>query len=303
MPLLMVCFLVAYLDRVNVGFAKLQMLDDLKFSEAVYGLGAGIFFIGYLMFEVPSNIALHRYGARRWIARIMVTWGLLSAAMMFVQTPWSFYTLRFLIGVAEAGFFPGIIFYLTTWFPGHRRGVMVALFISALPISNMLGSLISGFIMQYMHGVAGYAGWQWLFVIEGLPAVALGMAVFYLLHDRIADAKWLTAEEKQGMQAAIERDNQGKQGHSIREGLLNPKIWLLGGVYFCLVMGQYIISFWMPTIIRNSGIEQPWVIGMLSAIPFTAAAAPLRPWSAACRCSGACPPQWSAGLPQRQVSR
>ena len=272
MPLLMVCFLVAYLDRVNVGFAKLQMLDDLKFSEAVYGLGAGIFFIGYLMFEVPSNIALHRYGARRWIARIMVTWGLLSAAMMFVQTPWSFYTLRFLIGVAEAGFFPGIIFYLTTWFPGHRRGVMVALFISALPISNMLGSLISGFIMQYMHGVAGYAGWQWLFVIEGLPAVALGMAVFYLLHDRIADAKWLTAEEKQGMQAAIERDNQGKQGHSIREGLLNPKIWLLGGVYFCLVMGQYIISFWMPTIIRNSGIEQPWVIGMLSAIPFTAAA-------------------------------
>jgi len=152
MPLLMVCFLVAYLDRVNVGFAKLQMLDDLKFSEAVYGLGAGIFFIGYLMFEVPSNIALHRYGARRWIARIMITWGLLSAAMMFVQTPWSFYTLRFLIGVAEAGFFPGIIFYLTTWFPGHRRGVMVALFISALPISNMLGSLISGFIMHPMQG-------------------------------------------------------------------------------------------------------------------------------------------------------
>ena len=272
MPLLMVCFLVAYLDRVNVGFAKLQMLDDLAFSEAVYGLGAGIFFIGYLMFEVPSNIALHRFGARRWIARIMVTWGLLSAAMMFVQTPWSFYALRFLIGVAEAGFFPGIIFYLTTWFPGHRRGVMVALFICALPISNLLGSLISGYIMQYMNGVAGYAGWQWLFVIEGLPAVFLGMAVFCLLRDRIADASWLSEAEKRGMQAAIDRDNQGKQGHSVREGLLNPKIWLLGAVYFCLVMGQYIISFWMPTIIRNSGIDQPWVIGLLSAIPFAAAA-------------------------------
>ncbi len=272
MPLLMVCFLVAYLDRVNVGFAKLQMLDDLKFSEAVYGLGAGIFFVGYLIFEVPSNIALHRYGARRWIARIMVSWGLLSAAMMFVQAPWSFYALRFLIGVAEAGFFPGIIFYLTTWFPGHRRGVMVALFISALPISNMLGSLVSGLIMQHMDGVAGYAGWQWLFVIEGLPAVGLGLAVFYLLHDRIADARWLSDEEKQDMEAAIQRENQGKQGHSIREGLLSPKIWLLGGVYFCLVMSQYVITFWMPTIIRNSGIEQPLVIGMLSATPFAAAA-------------------------------
>ena len=174
--------------------------------------------------------------------------------------------------MAEAGFFPGIIFYLTTWFPGHRRGVMVALFISALPISNLLGSLISGYIMQNMNGVAGYAGWQWLFVIEGLPAVFLGMAVFCLLHDRIADAGWLSDDEKHAMQAAIDRDNQGKQGHSVREGLLNPKIWLLGAVYFCLVMGQYIISFWMPTIIRNSGIEQPWVIGMLSAIPFAAAA-------------------------------
>ena len=189
-PLLMVCYLVAYLDRVNVGFAKLQMLDDLKFSEAVYGLGAGVFFVGYLMFEIPSNIALHKFGARRWIARIMMSWGLLSAAMMFVETPMSFYLLRFLIGIAEAGFFPGIIFYLTTWFPSHRRGVMISLFIAALPISSMLGSLISGLIMQTLDGVAGYAGWQWLFVIEGLPAVALGAAVFFLLHDRIADARW-----------------------------------------------------------------------------------------------------------------
>ena len=267
-PLLMVCYLVAYLDRVNVGFAKLQMLDDLKFSEAVYGLGAGVFFVGYLMFEIPSNIALHKYGARRWIARIMMSWGLLSAAMMFVQTPMSFYLLRFLIGIAEAGFFPGIIFYLTTWFPSHRRGVMISLFIAALPISSMLGSLISGLIMHTLDGVAGYAGWQWLFVIEGLPAVALGAAVFFLLRDRIADARWLSPEEKRGMQAALDREARDKSHHSVRDGLLNPKIWLLGAVYFCLVLGQYVISFWMPTIIRNSGVAEPWAIGVLSAIPY-----------------------------------
>ena len=271
-PLLMVCYLVAYLDRVNVGFAKLQMLDDLKFSEAVYGLGAGVFFVGYLMFEIPSNIALHKFGARRWIARIMMTWGLLSAAMMFVETPMSFYLLRFLIGIAEAGFFPGIIFYLTTWFPSHRRGVMISLFIAALPISSMLGSLISGLIMQTLDGVAGYAGWQWLFVIEGLPAVALGGAVFFLLRDRIADAHWLSSEEKRGMQAALDREAKAKAHHSVRDGLLNPKIWLLGAVYFCLVLGQYVISFWMPTIIRNNGVAEPWAIGVLSAIPYSVAA-------------------------------
>ena len=270
-PLLIVCYLVAYLDRVNVGFAKLQMLDDLKFSDAVYGLGAGVFFVGYLMFEIPSNIALHRFGARRWIARIMMTWGLLSAAMMFIETPMSFYVLRFLIGVAEAGFFPGIIFYLTTWFPSHRRGVMISLFIAALPISSMLGSLISGLIMQSLDGVAGYAGWQWLFVIEGLPAVALGAAVFFLLRDRIADAPWLSPEEKRGMQAALDREAMDKPRNSVRDGLLNPKIWLLGAVYFCLVLGQYVISFWMPTIIRNSGVAEPWAIGVLTAIPYSVA--------------------------------
>jgi sugar phosphate permease len=271
-PLLIACYLVAYLDRVNVGFAKLQMLDDLKFSETVYGLGAGIFFLGYLIFEIPSNIALHRFGARRWIARIMVSWGFLSAAMMFIETPLAFYVLRLLIGIAEAGFFPGIIFYLTTWFPSHRRGVMTAMFIMALPVSSMFGAVVSGLILQHFNGVAGYAGWQWLFVIEGLPAVALGAAVFFLLRDRIADAHWLTPEERQGMQAAIDREASQKQSHRLRDGLLNPQIWLLGAVYFCLVLGQYVISFWLPTIIRNSGVQQPAVIGVLSAIPYAAAA-------------------------------
>ena len=270
-PLLIVCYLFAYLDRVNVGFAKLQMLDDLKFSEAVYGLGAGIFFIGYVMFEVPSNIALHRFGARRWISRIMVSWGFLSAAMMFIETPMAFYVLRFLIGVAEAGFFPGIIFYLTTWFPNHRRGAITAMFLTALPVSIMVGALVSGLIMQHFDGVAGYAGWQWLFVIEGLPAVALGAAVFFLLRDKIADAHWLTPEERRGMQAAIDREATHKQSHRLRDGLCSPQLWMLGVVYFCLVLGLYVISFWLPTIIRNSGVQQPAVIGVLSAIPFAAA--------------------------------
>lgn len=192
--------------------------------------------------------------------------------MMFIQTPLTFYVLRLLIGIAEAGFFPGIIFYLTTWFPSQRRGVMTALFIMALPISSLFGSLISGLILQHLNGVSGYAGWQWLFVIEGLPAVALGAAVFFLLRDRIADAHWLTPQERHGMQAAIDREAAHKQSHRLRDGLLNPQIWLLGAVYFCLVLGQYVISFWLPTIIRNSGVQQPWAIGVLTALPYAAAA-------------------------------
>ena len=168
-PFLFLCYVVAYLDRVNVGFAKLQMLDDLKLSETVYGLGAGIFFVGYFLFEVPSNIILHRIGARRWIARIMVTWGVLSACMMFVTTPTTFYVLRFFLGVAEAGFFPGIILYLTYWFPITRRGKVVALFMTAIALAGVIGGPVSGWIMQSFNGMNGWAGWQWLFLLEGIP--------------------------------------------------------------------------------------------------------------------------------------
>jgi sugar phosphate permease len=175
LPLLFVCYVIAYLDRVNVGFAKLQMLSDLHFSEAVYGLGAGIFFVGYCAFEVPSNVMLSRFGARRWMSLIMVCWGIISACMMFVRTPASFYTLRFLLGVAESGMFPGVIFYLTLWYPSHRRGRVVAMFMTAQPLSGVIGGPLSGWILQQFHGVGNLAGWQWLFLIEGLPAVMMGV--------------------------------------------------------------------------------------------------------------------------------
>lgn len=196
MPLLLLCYLVAYLDRVNVGFAKLQMSDDLQFSEAVYGLGAGIFFIAYFLVEVPSNLILHRVGARLWIARIMITWGIISSAMALVTTPTSFYIMRFLLGIAEAGFYPGVILYLSYWFPTHRRGKMYALFATAVPLSGLIGAPLSGWIMSAFNGVHGYAGWQWLFFLEGLPSIAVGFLVVFCLSDRISSAGWLTREEK-----------------------------------------------------------------------------------------------------------
>ena len=170
-PFLMLCYVVAYLDRVNVGFAKLQMLSDLKFSDTVFGLGAGVFFLGYFLFEVPSNILLHKVGARLWIARIMITWAIISGAFMFVTTPLSFYIMRFLLGLAEAGFFPGIILYLTYWFPAQRRARMVCTFMTAIPVAGLIGGPLSGWIMERFAGVNGYAGWQWLFVLEAVPAV------------------------------------------------------------------------------------------------------------------------------------
>ncbi len=195
-PLMILGYIAAYLDRVNVGFAKLQMLGDLKFSETVYGLGAGIFFVGYFLFEVPSNMALHRIGARRWLARIMISWGIISAAMMFVTTPASFYALRFLLGAAEAGFFPGVIYYLTQWYPAARRGRIVALFMTAVALCSVAGSIVSGAIMQAFDGVSGLAGWQWLFLVEALPAIAIGVYFLLRLTDNIQVATWLTPDEK-----------------------------------------------------------------------------------------------------------
>src|SRR5689334_1356079 len=184
-PFLMLCYVVAYLDRVNVGFAKLQMSQDLGFSETVYGLGAGVFFIGYFLFEVPSNVLLHRIGARVWIARIMITWGLLSAAFVFVKTPTTFYVMRFLLGAAEAGFYPGVILYMTYWFPAHRRGKIIALFMSAIPVAGIFGNPLSGWIMDTFQGTNGLAGWQWMFVIEAVPALLIGLVVLFYLDNGI----------------------------------------------------------------------------------------------------------------------
>ncbi len=268
MPLLLVCYIVAYLDRVNVGFAKLQMLSDLGFSDIVFGAGAGIFFIGYFLFEVPSNIILHRVGARVWIARIMISWGLLSAAMMFVTSAPLFYLMRFLLGAAEAGFFPGIILYLTYWYPAHRRGRITSIFMTGIALAGVIGGPLSGFIMSKLAGVNGWAGWQWMFLLEGLPSVVLGFVVLAMLDDRIADAKWLTEEERALLAANIASDTEHKEDASVFSVMTSARVWLMALIYFCYAMGLYGVSFWLPTIIKAMGIADPLEIGLMSAIPY-----------------------------------
>ncbi len=271
-PFLFLCYVVAYLDRVNVGFAKLQMLSDLNWSETVYGLGAGVFFIGYFLFEVPSNIMLSKTGARIWITRIMVTWGLISSAMMFVTTPTSFYIMRFFLGVAEAGFFPGIILYLTYWYPASRRAGIVALFMTAVALAGVVGGPLSGWIMKAFAGVGGLAGWQWLFVLEGLPSVFVGIWVFFYLDDSIREAKWLTEEEKILLENGIKDDVKEKHTFSIGQVFASGKVWFLALVYFTLVMGLYGVSFWLPQLIKNTGVKDILDIGLLTAIPYGVAA-------------------------------
>ncbi|CAH2396987.1 MFS transporter [Mesorhizobium escarrei] len=271
-PFLMLCYVVAYLDRVNVGFAKLDMSADLGFSETVYGLGAGIFFIGYFLFEVPSNVILHKVGARMWIARIMITWGLISAGFMFVESAPMFYLLRFLLGVAEAGFYPGIILFLTYWYPSHRRAKIIAVFMSAIPISGIFGNPLSGWIMDSFHGDSGLAGWQWMFLIEAVPAVLLGIAVFFFLDNGIRDAKWLSEAEKRVLEEEIEREERHKEkAHSVAGVFRDGRIWLMCLIYFCFVMGQYGLTFWMPTLVKATGVTGNLNIGLISAIPFICA--------------------------------
>ena len=271
MPLLLVCYIVAYLDRVNVGFAKLQMMQALGFSDVVYGLGAGIFFIGYFIFEVPSNIILHKVGARLWIGRIMISWGFLSAGMMLVSNETAFYIMRFLLGVAEAGFFPGIILYLTYWYPAQRRGRITAMFMTGIPLAGVVGGPLSGYIMQSFDGVSALAGWQWMFLLEGLPAVLLGLIVILKMDDRISTATWLSEEERHLLEKNIAEDTQEKQDHSVMRVLSSGRVWLMALIYFSFVMGLYGVSFWLPTIIKAMGVADPLEIGLLSAIPYGAA--------------------------------
>ena len=271
-PFLMLCYIVAYLDRVNVGFAKLQMLSDLKFSETVYGLGAGVFFFGYFLFEVPSNVILHKVGARVWIARIMITWALISGAFMFVSTPVQFYVMRFLLGLAEAGFFPGIILYLTYWFPAERRSRMVCTFMTAIPLAGLIGGPLSGWVMESFAGKNGMAGWQWMFLIEAIPAVVLGVVVLFYLDDGIRSAKWLTEPEKKLLEEKISHETAGKVVHpSLRAVFADPRVWLMALIYFCCVTGQYGLTFWLPTLIKTAGIKGVLNIGMFTAIPYAAA--------------------------------
>jgi D-galactonate transporter len=270
-PLLMLCYVVAYLDRVNVGFAKLQMSAALNLSDAVYGFGAGIFFIGYFLFEVPSNVILHRVGARIWIARIMVTWGLVSILTMFVTTPTMFYVMRFLLGLCEAGFFPGIILYLTYWYPAHRRGRMTTWFMTAIALSGVIGGPVSGWILKAFDGANGWQGWQWLFLLEGLPSVIVGVVVFFVLDDRIGNAKWLTPEERALLERNIAAEDATKEDPPLVTVLTSPRVLLMSLTYFSFVMGLYGVSFWLPTIIKATGVKDALAIGLLSAIPFAAA--------------------------------
>jgi D-galactonate transporter len=267
-PFLFACYLCAYLDRVNVGFAKLRMAEDLAFSDTVYGLGAGIFFLGYFFFEVPSNLLLHRIGARRTLARIMVLWGLISMAMALVDDVTGFYVLRFLLGVAEAGFFPGVILYLTYWFPAQRRGRVTALFVTAVAISSVIGAPLSGAIMEYFDGHGTLAGWQWLFILEGLPSVIMGIATLFYLDDGPRHARWLLPAERAHLIAAVEAEQSQAGHHRVLDGLRLPAVWLLSGVYFAFVLGLYGLNFWLPTIIRELGYTDLLQIGLITALPF-----------------------------------
>ncbi|MDQ0126676.1 D-galactonate transporter [Pseudomonas lini] len=272
MPFLMLCYLCAYLDRVNVGFAKLQMMNDLALSETVYGLGAGMFFIGYFLCEVPSNIILHKVGARVWIARIMITWGIVSALFAFVETAWQFYALRFLLGIAEAGLAPGLLLYLTYWFPSYRRARMTVLWFVAIPLSGMVGGPLSGWIMTHFAGMHGWAGWQWMFVLEAVPTVVVGLLVLSYLKDGVHQASWLNDDEKALIARELAEDDQKKVIHaSVGEFIRDRRLWLLAAIYFCVVMGQYAITFWLPTLVRNAGVSDPMKIGVLTSLPYLCA--------------------------------
>jgi MFS family permease len=266
-PFLCLCFFAAFLDRVNVGIAKLQMLDSLGFSETVYGLGAGLFFVGYILFEVPSNLILQKVGARFWIARIMVTWGILSGLTMFVKTPGQFYVARFLLGLAEAGFLPGALLYLTYWFPDARRGRIVALFMVGLPMSSLLGAPLSGWILSSFDGVQGLQGWQWLFALEALPSVVLGVLVYTFLPGKYHNARFLTPVELALLTQDIGTDQEQKKGHQLGQAFSDPKVWAVGYLDLCILLCFYSISFWMPTMLREAGVRSPSEIGALVAIP------------------------------------
>ena len=268
LPFLFLCYILAYLDRVNVGFAKLQMLKDLSLSDAAFATGAGIFFIGYFFFEVPSNILLKKFGARMWIARIMISWGVISACMIFVKGAWSFYAMRCLLGIAEAGFFPGVIFYLTLWYPSRLRATRTAWFVAAIAVSGVIGNPISGSIMDLLSGAMRLAGWQWLFLTEGIPSIIVGIWVIYYLNSSIEESKWLTTEEKALLAQNLVTEDKHKTDHKLIDAFKSAKVWVLCAIYFTLMIGLYGIAFWLPTIVKAFGIKGYFGVGVITAIPY-----------------------------------
>ncbi len=276
LPFLLLLYIISWLDRVNVGFAKLQMNADLGLSDTAYGLGAGIFFIAYAVCEIPSNFLLVRFGARLWIARIMITWGLISAGMMFVQGETSFYVMRFLLGAAEAGFLPGIVYYLSQWFPRLHRARAVSWFMIGIPLSVVFGGPLSGWVMDRFDEYLGLHGWQWMYLVEGLPAVLLGFVVLGFLTEKPADARWLTAEQRDWLSARIFSEHteaEGRQRLSFKAALEHPTVWLLALIMFCCQTGSYGLTLWVPTIVKGLSGYTDFEVGLFSAIPYLAAAA------------------------------
>jgi MFS transporter, ACS family, tartrate transporter len=265
-PFLFLIYVVAYLDRVNVSFAQLQLEDDLGFSDTIFGIGAGIFSLGYVIFGVPSNLALERFGARRWLAGIMIVWGVISASMMFIEGAASFYVLRFLLGAAEAGFFPGIILFLTWWFPERERTRAVALFLTAVSAAYVVGGPLSGGLLE-LDGFLGLDGWQWLFLVEGVPAVALGFVTLRFLDERPQDAEWLEPDERDFLAAEVERETPLVPGRA-REALSSGRVWLLGLVYFVLLAAGFGLTFFVPDLVQDRTGYSDFAVGVLAAIPY-----------------------------------
>ncbi|HMO44567.1 MAG TPA: MFS transporter [Rubrivivax sp.] len=270
LPLLTICYLIAFLDRVNIGYAQLQMKQTLPWSDEVYALGAGIFFIGYFLFEVPSNLMLEKIGARATLLRIMFCWGIVAAGMAYVETPTTFYILRFLLGVFEAGFFPGVILYLTYWYPGARRAKAIATFMTGATIAYLIAGPLCGAILKYMNGLGGLHGWQWLFITQGLPASMLGIFAFFYLKNKPEDASWLTADEKARLRHHIEHDAHAVAGAShgsLLALIRDPKIFLLSIIYALALGATYAMVFWAPTLVRSWGVADLFLVGILTAIP------------------------------------
>jgi ACS family tartrate transporter-like MFS transporter len=275
LPFLFLLLVVNYLDRVNIGFAALRMNHDLGFSASAFGFGAGVFFVGYALFEVPSNLALHRVGARRWIARIMISWGIVSGAMALVNSEWLFYTLRFLLGVAEAGFLPGVVYYLTDWFPAAHRARAIAGVVVATALAPMIGSPISGAIMAGMDQMAGLHGWQWMFVLEAVPAVVLGVVTLFYLTDRPAVAAWLPRAERDWLEARLRTEKASLVptahvgvGALFRMG----RIWALAAMFSCLLTAFYAVLLWLPQIVKQLGTRTDFEVGLITSIPYACAA-------------------------------
>ncbi|MGN8136054.1 MFS transporter [Paraburkholderia sp. 22099] len=270
-PFLFVCYVVSFLDRINIGFAQLQMKHDLGFSDAMYGLGAAVFYVGYVLCEVPSNLLLARFGARRTFTRIMLLWGVASVGMMLVSKPAHFYLLRFMLGVFEAGFFPGIVLYLTYWYPARRRAAVLSIFFAGVAVAGVLGGLVSGWIMRDMGGVWGMFGWQWMFIIEGAPAIVLGLIAAFYLVDGPQHASWLNADEKAQLIAQRDEDRRPfSDAHSSRalmQALRNPRVYLFAFIYFSLTCASLTLSFWMPLMIRDFGIHDVLAISLYSVVP------------------------------------